>query len=258
MARKKHRGPISGLALHHEFYTTLRGRIEDGTYPSDSPLPSEPKLAAEFAVSRTTVRRALARLAAESRIERRHGSGTYVRAKLAKVTVVAGEIAEKSLGSLSRQVPSKILDYALTTTPPGLRRQFPEFKERCLHIRRVRMVDGEPLMHVAMFVREDISRLLSKTKLRTDPTIIIYGEAGMRPHFSAQDVTAQAADQQLADALAIPPGTPVLVVRRCIREEKGPLLEFQEVAYRADRVALRTSLWQEFAGETASTRYGGL
>lgn len=258
MARKKHRGPISGLALHHEFYTTLRGKIEDGTYPNDSPLPSEPKLAAQFAVSRTTVRRALARLAAEARIERRHGSGTYVRAKLAKVTIVAGEVAEKTLGTLSKQVPSKILEYTIRNTPPGLRRQFPEFNERCLYIRRIRTLEGEPIMHVAMFVREDMSRLLSRTKLRSDPTIIVYGEAGLRPHFSGQDVTAQAADLQLAGALAVPPGTPVLVVRRCIREANGPLLEFQEVAYRADRVALRTSVWQEFAGETASTRYGGL
>src|SRR5690554_1844772 len=41
-------------------------------------LPSERRLAEELGVSRPTLRAAIDRLVAEGRLERRHGSGTYV------------------------------------------------------------------------------------------------------------------------------------------------------------------------------------
>ena len=40
----------------------LSARIADGTYPLGSPLPPEDELASEYAVARTTVRRAVAEL----------------------------------------------------------------------------------------------------------------------------------------------------------------------------------------------------
>jgi GntR family transcriptional regulator len=57
----------------------LRGRIEDGTYPAGSLLPSEPKLAEELGVSRVTVNRAITLLRSSGDVKVRRGSGTYVR-----------------------------------------------------------------------------------------------------------------------------------------------------------------------------------
>ena len=42
-------------------------------------MPSEPELVVRYKLSRTTVRRALARLEDEGRIIRRRGSGTFAR-----------------------------------------------------------------------------------------------------------------------------------------------------------------------------------
>jgi GntR family transcriptional regulator len=57
----------------------LRGRIEDGTYPAGSLLPSEPKLADELGVSRVTINRAITLLRSSGDVKVRRGSGTYVR-----------------------------------------------------------------------------------------------------------------------------------------------------------------------------------
>lgn len=56
----------------------LRQRILDHVYVKDDRLPSEEKLAEEFRVSRSSVRSALAGLAAEGLVTRRQGDGTYV------------------------------------------------------------------------------------------------------------------------------------------------------------------------------------
>ena len=66
----------------------LHQQLTDGTIAPGAALPSEPDLARSTNLSRTTVRRALARLAEEGMIERRHGSGTYATVQGAAIPTV--------------------------------------------------------------------------------------------------------------------------------------------------------------------------
>jgi GntR family transcriptional regulator of arabinose operon len=62
-----------------EILRILRQEIEGGLYPSGGRLPSELELSRRFGASRNTVRRALARLVADGRLEARQGAGIFVR-----------------------------------------------------------------------------------------------------------------------------------------------------------------------------------
>src|SRR6266498_4626127 len=62
------------VSVHDE----LRQSIDQGRFPPGTRLPSEPELAAEFRVSRATLREALRALEGEGLLRRRRGSGTYV------------------------------------------------------------------------------------------------------------------------------------------------------------------------------------
>lgn len=64
---------------HQEISRRLRAEIAAGRYGAAGRLPSEPQLAQQLSVSRPTVARALLDLQNEGLIERRAGSGTYVR-----------------------------------------------------------------------------------------------------------------------------------------------------------------------------------
>lgn len=64
---------------HHEISSELRADIAAGRYDATKRLPSEPQLVQRFKVSRPTIARALLDLQAEGLIERRAGSGTYLR-----------------------------------------------------------------------------------------------------------------------------------------------------------------------------------
>ena len=66
------------LPRYRSIAAELTRRIEAQEFPPGSLLPSEADLAAEFEVTRMTVRQALAGLAAIGLIERRHGHGTVV------------------------------------------------------------------------------------------------------------------------------------------------------------------------------------
>ncbi len=65
---------------HRQISRALLGDIASGAYDAGSRLPSEAQLCRKFGVSRPTVGRALRELQDQGLIERRVGSGTYVRA----------------------------------------------------------------------------------------------------------------------------------------------------------------------------------
>ena len=56
----------------------ILSRIRYGVYRPGDQLPSETDLASEFAVSRASVRTALARIESQGQVMRRHGEGTFV------------------------------------------------------------------------------------------------------------------------------------------------------------------------------------
>ncbi|MGW7514771.1 winged helix-turn-helix domain-containing protein [Streptomyces sp. NPDC054796] len=64
---------------YREIESTIRARIADGTYPPGSALPAEETLAAEFGVTRPTVRAGLAELRATDAVAVLAGRGMFVR-----------------------------------------------------------------------------------------------------------------------------------------------------------------------------------
>lgn len=57
----------------------LAKKIAEDGWNTDKPIPSEAKLASHYGVALGTMRRAIEELVREGVLERRHGSGTYVR-----------------------------------------------------------------------------------------------------------------------------------------------------------------------------------
>jgi GntR family transcriptional regulator, arabinose operon transcriptional repressor len=66
-------------SLHRRIYLELLAAISHGKYKEGQRLPSEAQLVRQFKASRPTVTRALLELQHEGLVERRAGSGTFVR-----------------------------------------------------------------------------------------------------------------------------------------------------------------------------------
>jgi len=63
---------------HRQLADLIRKRIDNGTYPPGSRIPSEPTLVQETGFARDTVRKAIALLIAEQRLYIVRGLGTFV------------------------------------------------------------------------------------------------------------------------------------------------------------------------------------
>ncbi|MFJ6432140.1 GntR family transcriptional regulator [Streptomyces sp. NPDC091416] len=82
----------SVLPLRHTIADGLRTQITTGRLKAGERLPSEPSLAAQYKVSTTTLRNALALLQAEGLIEKVHGKGNFVRHPLRRLTYTRGRL----------------------------------------------------------------------------------------------------------------------------------------------------------------------
>ena len=77
----------------------IQRRIEDGSYPPGSAIPSEAQLMAEFEVSRPTAVRALGILQKDGWIDAEQGKGRYVRSR----SSIASRQAPSQAGAMLRQ-----------------------------------------------------------------------------------------------------------------------------------------------------------
>jgi GntR family transcriptional regulator len=127
--------PLYTVVERHLLREIMAGRLADGAR-----LPPEREMAAEFGVAVGTLRRALAALEERGLLDRRHGSGNYIRAGQDLAGIYAFFRLEKPRGG---GVPSaRILDLrrmARPETVPGLG---PGGEAQ--RLRRLRLLDGVP------------------------------------------------------------------------------------------------------------------
>ena len=140
---------IQARTLANQVEDLLRGRIREGIYAPGERLPSESELSEELGVSRATVRTVLAKLAVNGLILRKQGDGTYVNARVEKISAHLGNVwdficlIESNGFSPSIQVISKEIRLAtekeaeLLSVEPG---------EQLLSLQRLFRADDKPVI----------------------------------------------------------------------------------------------------------------
>jgi GntR family transcriptional regulator of arabinose operon len=86
--------------LHRQLTSDFRKRILDGRLPAGTRLPNDNELAAEYKLSRDTIRQALALLVDEGLIERVQGRGTFVCRPPTQSSSVKATQTQKQIGLL--------------------------------------------------------------------------------------------------------------------------------------------------------------
>ena len=231
----------TGVTRYLQVYTVLSQALAEGDIAAGEALPSEPSLVRQYGVSRTTVRRALARLAAERCIVRRRGSGTFARDKAPR-TVSARQIASiiDDPRSVVTNTTVKLLEFKLTPIPDFLHREWPEFGTNVLTIRRVRYVDHEPVALVTSYLPEEIGHQLSARRLGSDTVLAALDKLGLHVTTNDQEISAVAADPFTAKHLGFGVGAPVLNLKCLARDARGQILRYANYLYRPDRYEIHT------------------
>lgn len=134
--------------LHAQLASRLRDKVLSGAWPHGSYIPSESDLMARYHVSRGTVRRAVATLTAEGLLSPRKGSGTLVgQGRMGRPGGARSFSFAASLAESGRAYQTQVLAHEVVPAPAEVARHLALREgERALFTRRVRSVDGHPVV----------------------------------------------------------------------------------------------------------------
>lgn len=233
-----------GEAKAKQVYLVLRDRILSGAIALGAKLPTEHELAAVHGVSRVTVRRALGELARERLIERRRSVGTRViyRPVLAPMIAdISGMLA--SLADMGRRTTVKLLSFDYVAAEGGVAQSLGVGPDQMLQRSvRVRSVDGEPFSYLTTLVPESISLTYTRQDLASRPLLDLLERAGVKVEHARQRISAALATQDVATALDVRTGTPLIELTRVVYDRSGRGVEHLYALYRPDRYAFETDL----------------
>jgi GntR family transcriptional regulator len=224
---------------HAAIAAALRSRIESGALQPGAAIASEADLSAEFAVSRGTVRQALAALRGEGLITGGRGRRPVVaRPTLAQSfdEMISFSAWAESIGRVpgarTLELVRRPAD-ALESAGLDLEPDTPVFQYR-----RLRLLDGEPaLIEVCTFI-EPVGRLLLDIDMDHGSVYAQLGARGVVFYEAEQTIAAIAANAEQTALLGVGRRAPLLRVNRRVLGPDGRPLELSHDTYRGDDFAI--------------------
>ena len=241
-----------GEAKAKQVYLILRDRILSGALGFGAKLPTENELAEYYAVSRVTVRRALGELARERFIERRRSAGTRVIYRAAPAPVVAdisGVLV--NIADMGRRTAVKLLSFDYVPAAGAVAEALGVDAETLLQRSiRVRSVDRVPFSYLTTHVPESVAVTFTKQELASRPLLELLERAGVKVENARQRIGAGLATPDVAQALDIRAGSPLIELVRVVFDQSGRAVEHLHALYRPDRYAFEMDLVRSVASGT--------
>lgn len=219
----------------------LRQQIHAGAYPDG--LPAERQLAADFFVSRNTVREALAALKTEGLIGRGPKVGTHVLVRKYEHgldALVGLKETFKHYGEVRNEVRAAM---TLAAPPAVARRLGLQPGAQVVFVERLRYLGDLPLSLDLTYLVPDIGLPVLQHSLESnDVFTLIEQVSGHRLGSATLAVEAVGADPHSAVTLQVPAGAAVLMLERLTCLADGRPVDLEYIRMRGDRITMRGNL----------------
>ena len=206
----------SGAPKYAQVVTEIKRRIERGTYPPGSLLPSEHQLVTEFGVSRPTIVRSRAALRQDGRIDTQQGTGRFVRGRPALADAERTRPAHGVLDLAEAELSGELVQAGVKLAPPhvvellGL-----SAGARAFVRQRLISDEDEPVELVSSWVPLEVAagtELASADLLGESLRQHLRARKKIRLDHAVEQITARHPSSEEAALLRIGPDAPVLSV----------------------------------------------
>ncbi|MCI8744888.1 MAG: GntR family transcriptional regulator [Lachnospiraceae bacterium] len=232
---------MNTIPLYREIYQDLLEKIMSGYYLEKTYLPSERTLCEMYHVSRATIRRALDDLRKDKYIEKKQGSGNFVKPQMYEQPLSQFHSFAGALRAQHIEITNQILSYDLIEGDKYLSEALTENEgfSRWHKLVRLRLANGYPLMiETAYLPRERFFRL-DLDYLKSN-SLYAYLELyySMTIHDTNELLSPIMPTVQEAKFLQISPQEPCMLLERfCYENER--LIAIHKTTVRGDKYKFR-------------------
>ncbi len=242
--------PPAGAPLYLKLRRSIEDAVRSGVMAPGDALPSERDIAALAEISRVTVRKAVQDLVRAGVLVQRHGSGTFVATRPARVeqslsllTSFSEDMARRGMTLRSRWLDRGVYP----PSPDEMMVLGLSSKQQVARVSRLRIANEMPLA---------IERASLSTEILPDPASVgaslyaVLATRGRRPVRAVQRISAASLGDADAALLGVAPGSASLNIERISYLASGKVVEFTRSIYRGDTYDFVAELHLGEAGET--------
>ncbi len=231
--------------LYQQIKLLITRSLQEGEWKPGEAIPAETDLAARYRVSQGTVRKAIDELATDNLVVRRQGKGTFV-ATHAEEQIQYRFLRLAPDDAKPRGMERHVLECRRMRAPAPVARAL-ELRgaEGAIMVRRTLAQDDRPVVLDEIWLPAGMFKGLTAERL-TGYVGPMYGlfeaEFGVRMIRAEEKIRAVAADAATAAVLAVPVGTPLLLVERLSFTYGDRPVELRRGLYRTDSHHYRNTL----------------
>ena len=225
-----------GSPVYIQIHNQLRQNIEDGKWQVGTKIPAERELAAEFHVSRMTLRQAIQALVDEGILERRVGAGTFVANQKVQEKMSGVTSFTELMQAAGKTPASKTISYHLTIpSQTEIEKLALQDGDQVLRMERVRYGNDVPICFEIATIPAKLVDNFSKEEVTTSFYRTLEKKAKLYPGHAIQHISATKATEKIANYLQIKRGDALLRMTQLSYLQDGRTFEYVHTQYVGSR-----------------------
>ena len=229
------------MTKYEVIFKDIRKKIENGTFPVNAKLPTEPELGDQYKVSRITVKKAIDQLVAEGLVIKRRGAGTFVKGLSEQEGRLSPQINGLFNAIDKSKIKSEVILFEIIPAGQEVAGKLNILADDFVyHIIRYR--DGEPNWHTLDFCYMPILLIPGLKKEHLYGSIYEYIEKTLRLRIQSahRTIRAKRPDQYDRTYLKLTSTDPVLAIEQIGYLDNGTPFEYTQQHYIGDNYEFKT------------------
>jgi len=225
----------SPIPLYQQVVEIFTDHIQSGKYKEGDVLPSETSLADHYKIGRPTVRQAMDVLVQKGMIERKRGSGTFVKKMESQVDLFSLAGTSAAFSTKGVEVETQIITEVITKkVSQDIENPFSE--KEAFHLSRLTFARKKPILLEEIFLNRELFIGIDKLDIKGKSLArIVADKYFLKPENAIQRFKIAYLPPKKASLLHLISSDPVLEVRREINFPDAPAAVYAILYCRTDR-----------------------